>query len=108
VDSAGVRPLDLQVKGPALGVVRQVRYEAAEITLSDNAMLVFYTDGVTEARSPADQLFGEARLNASLSSAAGVSADLAVRSVVSAVEQFADGAPQEDDITMLAVRWRRN
>ena len=106
MDSAGVRSLDLQVKGPALGVVPQVRYEAAEVALSENAMLVFYTDGVTEARSPAGQLFGDARLTASLSSAAGATADAAVRSVVAAVEHFANGAPQEDDVTMLALRWR--
>ena len=103
---AGVRSLDLQVKGPALGVVPQGAYEAAEVALSENAMLVFYTDGVTEARSPAGQLFGDARLTASLSSAAGATADAAVRSVVAAVEHFANGAPQEDDVTMLALRWR--
>ena len=107
VDSAGVRPLDLQVKGPALGVVPQVRYEAAEVGLAENAMLVFYTDGVTEARSPAGQLFGDARLNASLSTAAAATADAAVRSVVAAVEHFADGAPPDDDVTILALRWRR-
>ena len=104
--SAGVRELDLDVKGPALGVVPGASYSSAEVSVPSGAMLVLYTDGVTEARSPAGDLFGVDRLRAVLGEASNGTADEAVHRIVEAVETFAGGAPQEDDVTMLTVRWR--
>ena len=106
VQRRGVSELDLGVKGPALGVVPGASYTAAEIRLPSDAMLVLYTDGVTEARSPAGDLFGLDRLRAVLGQASNATADEAVRGVVAAVETFAGVAPQEDDVTMLTMRWR--
>jgi sigma-B regulation protein RsbU (phosphoserine phosphatase) len=81
-------------------------YNAADIELPSNAMLVLYTDGVTEARAPDGALFGNARLHAVLEERSNRTADDVVRAVVAAVDRFAGAAPQEDDVTMLAVRWR--
>lgn len=106
VQRRGVSELDLGVKGPALGVVPGASYTAAEIRVPSEAMLVLYTDGVTEARSPAGDLFGLDRLRAVLGQASNATADEAVRGVVAAVETFAGVAPQEDDVTMLTMRWR--
>ena len=108
VEAGGSRELETGVKGPALGVLAGVSYTAAHIDLPSNALLLLYTDGVTEARSPGGDLFGNARLHAALRESSGVSAAGAVRGVVAAVDRFAAGAPQEDDITMLALRWRRD
>jgi serine phosphatase RsbU (regulator of sigma subunit) len=106
VHSAGITELDPGVKGPALGVVPGASYNAADIELPSNAMLVLYTDGVTEARAPDGALFGNARLHAVLEERSNRTADDVVRAVVAAVDRFAGAAPQEDDVTMLAVRWR--
>ena len=106
VQTVGVSELDPGVKGPALGVLPGASYVAADIALPANAMFVLYTDGVTEARSPAGELFGIERLRSAFREASNGTADGAVRGVVAAVERFANGAPQEDDVTMLALRWR--
>ena len=65
-----------------------------------------YTDGVTEAMSPEEELFGEDRLLETLGSApSAVPAEL-LTFVHDQVDAFADGAPQFDDITMLALQYR--
>ena len=63
-----------------------------------------FTDGVTEAADPHDELFSEQRLEAVLRADAGVSAADIVKSVAQAVRDFVGTALPSDDITMLAVR----
>jgi len=69
--------------------------------------LLLYTDGVTEARNPEGTLLGEERLAALLARAdGGTSCAALVRDIREAVEAFAAGAPQSDDIALLAYRLR--
>jgi phosphoserine phosphatase RsbU/P len=66
---------------------------------------VLFSDGVSEAMNGADDFFGEDRLLATLDLAsAGSPADI-VRSTLDAVRDFVNGAPQSDDITILAARY---
>ena len=70
--------------------------------------LFLYTDGVTEALDPDEQLFGEDRLRDALNDKQGI--DLRVSELLpyvrSALEKFARGAEQADDITMLGITYR--
>jgi phosphoserine phosphatase RsbU/P len=92
-------------KRMALGVMEDTTYETGPFRLERGAALVLYTDGVTEARSRSGELFGDARLEKALRSCGGRPADETMRTVVAAVEQFAAGAPPEDDITLLVVKY---
>lgn len=67
--------------------------------------LILYTDGVSEAMNVQSEEFGEPRLQA-LAAASGEAAPAGeiVRTIISAVQQHAAGAPQSDDITLLVVR----
>ena len=66
-------------------------------------MLLCYTDGITEAFNPTNQLFGFARLDDSLA-AAHPTARHAIDTVLSAVAAWSQGRPPADDQTMLALR----
>jgi sigma-B regulation protein RsbU (phosphoserine phosphatase) len=66
--------------------------------------LLLYTDGVTEALDPDSALYGEERLSALLSGAASADARACVDRVVRDVESFVRGAPQADDLTLIALR----
>ena len=66
--------------------------------------LVLYTDGVTEATDAADALFGEERLQACFAGGPGPTAADTVDLLLRAVRAHAGGAPQSDDITILALR----
>ncbi|HEX6387000.1 MAG TPA: SpoIIE family protein phosphatase, partial [Anaerolineae bacterium] len=67
--------------------------------------LIFYTDGLTEARNAAGQFFGEERLRETMVAAAPGSAGDLLDTIVSAVADFTGITPQADDFTLVVVRW---
>ncbi len=92
-------------KGHPLGLRTTSTYETGGLTLAAGETLYLYTDGVTEAHNRTGELFAEQRLEAVLREAAGNSTNIVVTAVGDAVRRFADGAPQSDDITTMALRW---
>lgn len=92
--------------GMLMGVWAEARFGIAEAHMAPGDMLVVYSDGVTEANDPNKDLYGELRAIEALDAMREVPS---VREVVNglqdAVKQFADTAPQFDDITVLALRY---
>jgi len=105
-DRDGVRDVQDVPKSMALGVMATATYTEGRVRLQPDATLVLYTDGVTDARATSGEMFGEARLQAAIAAAALDTPEALVAAVVGAVERFASGAPPEDDLTMLALRFR--
>ena len=93
--------------GMALGVRANVPYRAKQIQLRTGESLFLYTDGLTEAMDRAENLFSERRLQECLREVAGVTPLELIRGAVGAVKRFATGAEQSDDITALAIQYRR-
>lgn len=91
--------------GTALGIFEEVSYSEAHLELGQGELLLLYTDGVTEAVNHELELFGEARLE-SLPLQLFDTSRAIVEGVVKAVEDFAGGVEQADDITVLALRRR--
>lgn len=91
-------------KGHPLGVRDGSTYATGELQLAPGEAIYLYTDGVTEATNRKDELFMEERLEAVLRGSAGQGAIAIIKAVAEAVRSFADGAPQSDDITALAIR----
>jgi phosphoserine phosphatase RsbU/P len=75
--------------------------EAQEMQPGDT--FVLYTDGVSEAFAPNEELFGEERLLAHLEVSPGKSARDTTLGVLEAVRRHAGGAQQSDDITVVSV-----
>lgn len=98
----GVRP------GTVVGVVQGIEIPIAEDRLEPGDTLVLYTDGVTEAMDPQGNLFGEERLLASLAGARAADARGTAERTLAAVRAFSNGAPQSDDIAILAIRRLRH
>jgi len=95
---------ELPPTGPALGLMPGLPFTVGETTLAPGESLVAWTDGVTEARTDAgEELFGEVRALETVR-AAGRSAEEMLDGLIRAVDQWAGGAEQSDDITLLAVR----
>ena len=67
---------------------------------------VLFSDGVSEAMNAARDFFGEDRLLAELAAVPGALPGDIVSRVLNAVRAFAAGAPQSDDITILAARYQ--
>ena len=95
--------------GVALGVMEEMPYQNQQLTLQPGDALVLYTDGVSEAFSPAGTLFGDDGLAQALTgmTAAGSvpHAPELTQGIVAAVDGFAAGEPLADDITLLALKY---
>jgi serine phosphatase RsbU (regulator of sigma subunit) len=97
---------ELKLTGPPLAAMPGIAYRTRSLTLAPDDLLFLYTDGVTEATAADEQLFGETRLHAVLSGLGSCAAKDMVARIVGAVDDFVAGAPQFDDITTLAFRYR--
>jgi len=93
-------------RGVFLGIMEEAVYQTAGTSLTPGETLVAYTDGVTEAMNPAQQLFGSTRLLALLAAQAGRNPEALDEAVMQAVRDFAGEAPQADDITVLSLLFR--
>ena len=87
--------------GFALGVFEDAGIVCQRVTLKPGQGILFYTDGATEAVSADDSFFGEQRLAEAVRDQVG--AQGAVRAAVDAVDVFAKGREQFDDLTLLAL-----
>lgn len=97
--------------GVPLGVLAKATYTTSTVRFDPGDTLVVYSDGVTEAQGPADAaspgapgMFGEDRLAAVVAAQHGHPARGLLDAVLGAVETFARGTPQADDITIVVVR----
>src|SRR5216684_574665 len=89
-----------------VGLVPEAEYTAACLKLEPGDTLVLFSDGVTEAMDPDDQLFGISRLRQCLTGHQATPLDVLQKCVLESVENFTRGAHQADDLTLLVVRYR--
>ena len=87
--------------GFVLAGMEGVRYRAGELTLGVGDRLFLYTDGVPEATNADNQLYGEDRLLAFMNKNLDLEAVELLPTLKTNIDEFVDGAPQFDDITML-------
>jgi serine phosphatase RsbU (regulator of sigma subunit) len=102
IDSKGVKKA-LDPTGPAVGMWPNSAYETGQIHFDQGDMLIGYTDGVTEARSPADELFTRGRLKTLVEQPFNSATEMLDR-IKTNLFDFIDIAPRGDDVTMLAVQ----
>ena len=91
--------------GMPAGLMRGNRIESESLPLAAGDTFVLFSDGVSEAMNGAEEFFGEARLLETLAPLESPSPKAVVDAVMAAVRGFAAGAPQSDDITVLAARY---
>ncbi len=89
-----------------VGLVPEAEYTVVCLKLEPGDTLVLFSDGVTEAMDPAEQLFGVPRLREVLTGHMQTPLDELQRIVLESVENFSRGASQADDLTLLLVRYR--
>ena len=95
----------LSVKpGFILAGMEGMKYQQESITLSEGDELYLYTDGVTEAMNLEEELFTDQRLKEALNRHRKLDLKDLLASMKQEIDQFANGAKQADDITMLALR----
>jgi phosphoserine phosphatase RsbU/P len=89
-----------------VGLVPEAEYSTACVKLDPGDTLVLFSDGVTEAMDPQEELFGVPRLKQFLIGHNETPLDELQKLLLESVENFARGASQADDLTLLLVRYR--
>ncbi len=94
---------ELTSTGLLLGVDPEARWQSHELPLRAGDRLVLYTDGLTEAPSPAGALFGRARLRQTLLEAAAGDAESLSQHLQAALADHRQEVPARDDLTMMVL-----
>ena len=93
-------------RGIALAVAEGFQFAEGLVTLAPGDGLFMFTDGITEASAPDDQLYGDARLMAVLADLRTLPVREIPDRMVALIKQYESGLAQADDITCLMARWR--
>jgi serine phosphatase RsbU (regulator of sigma subunit) len=94
----------LEGGGPVLGILPIAPYSEQRITLHKGDMLVLYSDGVTEANDIEQNEYDEERFIEVLKKHRTEPASAIVSAVTQSLAEFAAGAPQADDITLVVAK----
>jgi len=89
-----------------VGLVPEATFDAKSAQLLPGDTLVLFSDGVTEAMDPDEQLFGDSRLCDTLVGKENISLNDLQTEILNTVHTFTRGASQNDDITVLLVRYQ--
>lgn len=95
---------ELSGGGLILGLMGETTYSEATVELVPGALLVAFTDGVTEAQNPEGSFFETQGLSHVLKASLGQSCAQIQSRIIDEIRAFSSSAPQSDDITLLLAR----
>jgi len=90
--------------GLILGSFPEATYQEGRVELKGGDLLVFYTDGVTDAGMPERESFGPARLLAAVEKRRALPAARIVEEVLAEIEEYAGESAWADDRTMVVLK----
>jgi phosphoserine phosphatase RsbU/P len=87
-----------------VGLLPMFTYGQASITLAPGDVFIAFTDGISEAMNPASEEWGEDRLLEAGWQLYGTPAKKMMDQLIASADQFAAGANQHDDMTIIVAR----
>lgn len=93
----------LESTAPVLGVFPDIRFQAETLQLQSSDLLLAFTDGLTEAESPAGEEFGEARLVQLLQNLQGQQPAFLIKTVIENLQEWNGSSELMDDVTLLCL-----
>jgi len=96
---------DLEMKGPALGIIKHAEYEQRIYKIEAGDKLLFFTDGIIEQRNDEGEMYSERRLKLAFLKLAQKSEDHILKHLESELKGFTSSYNKDDDITMLLLEF---
>lgn len=97
--------LNLSEGGFIIGILDSgINYEVGKIKLDKDDLIVFYTDGVTEANNKNEDEFGEERLTNVLKKNKDKSSEDILNQIKASIVEFTRDTSQYDDITLIVLK----
>jgi sigma-B regulation protein RsbU (phosphoserine phosphatase) len=94
----------LDVGGLPYGILPEVKYESASVTLASGDWLIIFTDGLVEAENARQEEYGEARLLAAIEAGKSDSPGDMLERIIAEVDLFVGNTPQHDDVTCMLIK----
>jgi sigma-B regulation protein RsbU (phosphoserine phosphatase) len=102
--SAGqTQPIHMSATTGMAALVDDSEYEETQLKLEPGDKVVLYTDGIVEAMNEQEEIFGFDRLVEVIQAAKAMSAEALLKDILDKVSEFAGGAAQHDDLTVIVV-----
>jgi serine phosphatase RsbU (regulator of sigma subunit) len=95
---------DLKARGIILGEFKEIEIEEDEVEMLPGDVLVYYTDGVTDAINAQQQSFSEERLYEVISSHHDATAEEMLSAILNEIRRFVGDTAQMDDMTLVIVK----
>lgn len=100
----GSEAIHLDVGGTVVGLLPRFPYQQGMVMLEPGDVLVGFTDGISEAMNAADEEWGEERLLKAIQACRQLPAKEMIPELLARADEFVNGAPQHDDMTMVIVK----
>jgi serine phosphatase RsbU (regulator of sigma subunit)/pSer/pThr/pTyr-binding forkhead associated (FHA) protein len=97
----------LTAGGLILGPFQDATYMSEAVRLDPGDTIVLFSDGVSEAAGPDGREYGDDRIRAVCEATRGASPGEIVQALLASVREFTRGVPQQDDLTVVVVRYGR-
>jgi sigma-B regulation protein RsbU (phosphoserine phosphatase) len=94
-------------KSALLGLFSNISTEEHKIQISPGDLLVFYTDGITEARDGNREFYGEERLISTILANKEANAQIMLQSILDNTNEFIGNSPQSDDFTLFVIKRKK-
>ncbi|MGE0129813.1 MAG: SpoIIE family protein phosphatase [Blastocatellales bacterium] len=95
---------EVMIRAMPLGSISGYPYRERELTLSESDVVVMMSDGLPERFNHAGEMFDYSRTTGVLAEAATRSPREIIEHLVSAGENWANGRPQDDDVTFVVLK----
>jgi sigma-B regulation protein RsbU (phosphoserine phosphatase) len=93
---------EIQASGTPLGLIPGMSYKTEQLAFPQGSRLLLYTDGLTEVFRDVEE-FGSDRLRAAFLECNCAECNAILDTLWTTLHEFSGGAPQEDDMTALAI-----
>lgn len=94
----------LEKTGRIIGAVAKSGYAFGELTLSDDARLVLFTDGLVEQWNSEKEEFGEERVENLIRFSSSMPVQQGIDFILKEQDSFLDGLPKQDDISVIGIQ----
>lgn len=98
--------MDLPPSGPAIGLVKDAAFETRQARIDKGSLVLLYTDGFVEGRSPSGEEFGSDRLVKSVAGFSGSPVHEIAARIQHQLQEFTNRAALHDDATLILLRRR--
>jgi len=102
MDGATGAPIEVDARGPILGLLDPPSWPVTQVTIPDGGLLVLYTDGLLEARQ-GDEIFGSARVVTTLGEGLGMPLEERIAFLTERARRY-DSGNLRDDVSVIAVQ----